>query len=198
MFENAIDQGKDTMSMGNSDNDLQKYWGWFLGLGIVLAIGGVFAFFAPFLVSLAIEFAVGFVFAVGGFVVLVQVFTTKDGWNARLIYSILGGFNLIAGLLLIFRPLEGLMALTLVLIVAIFVNGLMRIAVGVMARPDQGSGWVISVGCVSVLASGYVLAKYPEVSVMLLGIVARVSLIGEGAGYIRFANGLRNDVSVAV
>ncbi|WP_158503217.1 HdeD family acid-resistance protein [Shimia thalassica] len=184
--------------MGNSENKLQENWGWFLALGIGLMIGGACALFAPVLVSLAIEYVVGIVFAVGGVVTLFQVFTTKDGWTARLIYPILGGFNLFAGLLLMFRPLEGLVALTLVLIVAIFVNGLVRIVVGVMARPDAGSGWVIFVGCLSVLASGYLLAMYPEVSVMLLGIVAGVSLIGEGAGYVRFAYGLKNEVSVAV
>jgi uncharacterized membrane protein HdeD (DUF308 family) len=184
--------------MGNTTSKIQKNWGWFFGLGILLIIGGVSAIFAPFLVSLAIEFIVGLVFAVGGAVMLVHVFTTKDGWNARLIYSILGAFNLFAGLMLMFRPLEGLVALTLVMIVAIFVNGLIRIAVGVMAQPDQGAGWVIFVGCISVLASVYLMAMYPEMSVILLGVIAGTSLIAEGAGYIRFAYGLKNNVSVAV
>jgi len=184
--------------MTNSINELQKSWGWFLAVGILMIVGGACAFFAPFMVSLAIEVIVGAFFAVGGIVMLVQVFTTKDGWDARMTYLILGLFNTLAGLMLLFRPLEGLMALTLVMIVAVFVNGLIRLAVGVMARPEAGSGWVIFGGAISVLVSLYLMTVYPEVSVVLVGVMVGVSLIGEGAGYIRFAYGLKNNVSVAI
>ncbi len=184
--------------MEDATDDLQKNWGWFFALGILMMIGGACAFFAPFMVSLVVEMIVGIFFAIGGLMMLIQVFTTKDGWNARMTYLILGLFNTLAGLLLLFRPLEGLLALTMVMIVAFFVNGLLRIGVGVMARPEQGSGWVIFGGLISVLASIYLMTVYPEVSVALLGVVAGVSLLGEGAGYVRFAYGLKNGVSVAI
>jgi len=184
--------------MANSTSDLQKSWGWFLTVGVLMIVGGLGAFFAPFTVSLVIEVIVGVFFAVGGVVMLVQVFTTNDGWDARVTYLILGLFNLVAGLMLLFRPLEGLIALTLVMIVAVFVNGLMRIAVGVMARPEPGSGWVIFGGAISVLLSLYLMTVYPEVSVVLVGVMVGASLIGEGAGYIRLAYGLKNNVSVAI
>ncbi len=184
--------------MGNTTSKVQNNWGWFLALGILMIIGGSTAFFAPFMVSLVVEVIVGVFFVVAGITMLVQVFTTDDGWDARITYLILGVFNTFAGLMLLFRPLEGLMALTLVMITAFFVNGLLRIAVGVMARPEAGSGWVIFGGAISVLASIYLVTVYPEVSVTLLGIVAGVSLVSEGAGYVRFAFGLKNGVSVAV
>jgi len=68
------------LNMANSTNELQKSWGWFLAVGILMIVGGACAFFAPFMVSLAVEVIVGAFFAVGGIVMLVQVFTTKDGW----------------------------------------------------------------------------------------------------------------------
>ncbi|WP_281288843.1 HdeD family acid-resistance protein [Phaeobacter marinintestinus] len=163
-----------------------------------MIIGGLGAFIAPFMVSLVVEVIVGAFFAIGGVVMLIQVFTTNDGWNARVTYLILGLFNTVAGVMLLFRPLEGLMALTLVMIVAVFVSGLIRIAVGVMARPEPGSGWVIFGGGLSVLVSLYLMTLYPEVSVVLVGVMVGVSLIGEGAGYIRLAYGLKNNVSVAI
>ncbi|MEP1929648.1 MAG: DUF308 domain-containing protein, partial [Roseibium sp.] len=150
------------------------------------------ALFSPIAAFLVVEVVVGISMIVGGVLALVQVFATDDGWNARMIYLILGLFNTVAGALLLFRPLEGLMALTLVMIVAFFVNGLIRIALGVMARPEEGSGWVIFGGVVSVLASAFLMTRYPEISVALLGIVAAVSLLSEGAGYARFAYGLKN------
>ncbi|WP_299643039.1 DUF308 domain-containing protein [uncultured Ruegeria sp.] len=184
--------------MAKSTTDLRKNWVWFLALGILMIIGGCGAFLAPFLLSLLVETIVGIFFVGGGILMLVQVITTTDGWNARITYLILGVFNTFAGLMLLFRPLEGLMALTLVMIVAFFVNGLLRVAVGVMARPEPGSGWVVTGGVISVLASIYLISVYPQVSVTLLGIMVGVTLIGEGAGYVRFAYGLKNNVSVEI
>jgi uncharacterized membrane protein HdeD (DUF308 family) len=184
--------------MENSTRDLQNNWGWFLAVGILLLIGGASALLAPLLVSLVVEVIAGIFFAIGGLIMVVQVFTTKDGWDARLTYLILGLFNTLAGLALLFRPLEGLVALTLVAIVAIFVNGLIRIAIGVAARPEAGSGWVILGGALSVAIATYLLTIYPEVSAVLLGIFIGVSLIAEGAGYVRFAFGLKNTVEVEI
>lgn len=177
--------------MSTKNQDLQRKWGWFLALGIGMMIAGVVVLFAPLLFSVVIEQMAGFAFAAGGIVMLVQVFTTKDGWDARITYLILGLFTLLAGVMLLFRPLEGVLAITLLLIVAIFISGLLRIAVGFMSRPDEGSGWVIFAGMISVLVSGYLLFNYPEVSAVLIGLMVAISLIGEGAGYARFAYGLK-------
>ncbi len=162
-----------------------------------MIIGGTTAIFAPFAVSLVVEVIVGAFFVIAGITMLIQVFTTNDGWDARITYLILGGFNTFAGVMLLFRPLEGLLALTLVMITAVFVNGLLRIAVGVMARPEAGSGWVIFGGVISVLVSIYLITFYPEVSVTLLGVMVGISLISEGASYIRFAYGLKSDGPVS-
>lgn len=184
--------------MENSADDREQNWGMFFALGIILMIGGGASLLAPFMASLVVETVVGAIFAIGGIVMLVQMFITDKGWHARMAFLFLGLFNTLAGVMIMFNPLEGLLALTLVVIGAVFVNGLIRIAGGIMARPDAGSGWMIAAGVLSVLASTYLLTQFPEVSVVLLGIVAGVSLIGEGAGYVRYAYGLKNNVSVAV
>ncbi|WP_171178941.1 hypothetical protein [Ruegeria sp. HKCCA4633] len=49
-----------------------------------------------------------------------------------------------------------------------------------------------------VLTSDNLLALYPEVSVFLIGIVAGVLLVSEGAGYVRYAYGLKNDISMSL
>ncbi|MBV1887642.1 MAG: DUF308 domain-containing protein [Parvibaculaceae bacterium] len=184
--------------MENPTNDIQNSWGWFFAVGILLMIGGASALFAPLMVSVLVEVIAGIVFTVGGIVMVVQVFTTKDEWTGRITYLILGLFNTLAGLTLLFKPLEGLVALTLVVIVAIFVNGLIRIAIGLASRSEAGSAWVLLGGSLSVLIATYLMTLYPEISAVLLGTVLGVSLIAEGAGYVRFAFGLKDNVSVAV
>ena len=172
---------------GNAPKSLQKSWGWFFALGILLMIGGLTALYTPFAASLVVEMIVGASFLAGGIISLVQIFTTKDGWGARTVYLLLGIFNVVAGALLFFRPLEGLFTLTLLMIVAMLVNGVIRGAVGLQSRPTKGWGWLTTSGAVSVVIAIYFFTQYPGISAVLLGIFAGVSLIGEGAGYLRFA-----------
>lgn len=176
----------------NLSGDVQEHWGWFAALGVVMITGGVFAFLAPFTASLVVEAIVGASFLVGGIVSLVQIFMTKDGWSARSIYFILGSFNFFAGAMLLFRPLEGLLALTLLMIIAIFVSGVMKSVVGIQSRPDKGWGWLTTSGAISIGLAIYIFTKYPEISTVLLGLFAGVSLVSDGIGYLRFAYGLES------
>lgn len=174
-------------------------WGWYLALGIFYIIFGLYCLYAPFAASLAVEIIIGAAFFIGGCISLVQVFMNKQGSGVRTMYLILGIFNIVAGVLLLMRPLEGLMALTMLVIVAILINGGLRVYYGLQARPVEGWGWIVAGGAVSVLIAIYWFTQYPEISAVLLGIFAAISLIGEGAGYARYAYGLKTgkDMSMA-
>lgn len=178
------------------NQELRRNWGWFFALGLLFFVAGGTAWLSPFIAGLFVETAIGFAFLIGGALGLVQVFMTKDGWDARMTYLILGGFNVLAGLALLFRPLEGMLALTLVVIVAFFVSGLIRLAMGIMARPATGWSWMVFAGVLSVLLSGYLMTRYPEISAELIGIIAGCLFVSEGASYVRFAYGLKNNVSM--
>ncbi|MGA9436152.1 MAG: DUF308 domain-containing protein, partial [Roseobacter sp.] len=115
---------------GNAPKSLQKSWGWFFALGILMTMGGLVALYSPFTATLVVEVIVGASFMAGGIISLIQIFLTKDGWGARTVYLLLGIFNVVAGAFLFFRPLEGLFALTLLMIVSMLVNGVIRGVVG--------------------------------------------------------------------
>ncbi len=168
-----------------------RAWGWFLALGVSLLIAGAGIASAPFFSTLVVEHLAGWVFLFGGLFAILQVFRAGKDWDAKITYLVLGGINALGGIFILLRPLEGLLALTILAITAIFVTGLVRILVGIQSRPDEGSGLVIFSGCVSVLVSSWLFWIYPEISAVLLGIVFGLSMIGEGAGYIRMAFGLK-------
>lgn len=168
-------------------------WGWFAALGVVMIIAGVAALFVPFATSLAVELIVGAAFLASGIVSLFQIFTTDDGWSARGMYLLLGLFNTFAGALLLLHPFEGLLALTMLMIIAMLVNGILRFVVGLQSRPEDGWGWVTFSGVLSVLISIFFFSQYPEISTVLLGIFVGVSLVGDGAGFLRFAFALKTE-----
>jgi len=159
-------------------------WGWFFLLGIVLMMAGAAAILVPFFMTLVVETFIGIAFVVSGIVLLIKIFSTSEDWNARLIFLILGIFNTVAGVLLIANPLDGIVTLTVVAIASFFINGLIRLYAGISTRPEQGSGWVMFGGVVSIVSSIYLAFNYPEISFVLMGIMAGISLISEGASYV--------------
>lgn len=183
---------------GNAPKILQKSWGWLFALGVLMITGGLVALFAPFAASLVVEMIVGASFMAGGIISLVQIFMTKDGWGARTVYLLLGAFNVVAGAVLFFRPLEGLFALTALMIAAMLVNGVIRGVVGLQSRPQKGWRWLTVSGLASAVIAIYFFTQYPAISVVLLGFFAGVSLIGEGAGYLRFAYSAKSGEDISL
>ncbi len=92
----------------------------------------------------------GLVFLIEGLFSVVQVFRTGKDWDAKITFLGLGGINVLGGIFILLRPMEGLLALTFLAITAIFVTGLVRILVGIEASPDEGPGLQLGY-CVAVL-----------------------------------------------
>ncbi len=170
---------------------LSRNWFWFFALGVLMIIGGALALYAPFEASLAVELVIGAFLLGGGVVALVQTFFMEDGWKARLIHLAIAVVHTLAGAVLLFRPLEGVLALTLIVIINMFVSGCMRIFLGFQTKPEKGWGWIVAGGTVSGVAAVYLFSGYPGISLVLLGVFAGISLIAEGVGYIMLAFGVR-------
>lgn len=176
-------------------DNVGRSWRWFLALGAILIVAGCAIVATPFVSTIVIERLIGWVLLIVGGYGLVQMFRTGTDWDAKVTYFALGGLNILGGLFLLFRPLEGLVALTLVMLTVSLVTGLVRIVAGIQSRPEEGSGLVILSGCLSVAITFWLFWIYPEVSAVLLGVFIGVSMVGEGAGYIRLAYGKKHSLS---
>ncbi len=173
---------------------VRSNWFWYFALGILFVFGGAFAFYVPFEASVAVTLIVGAFFLAGGIVGIIQTFMMDAGWRGRLIHMAISILNIIAGLFLLFKPMEGLVALTLVVLLNMIVGGAFRMVLGFQVRPEAGWGWLLGGGAVSILAAIYLFTQFPEISLVLLGIFAGVSLISEGVAYIMFAFGLKRSI----
>jgi uncharacterized membrane protein HdeD (DUF308 family) len=63
---------------------IAENWGWFMGLGIVLLLAGVAAIAFPLLSTIAAKIALGWIFLVGGVVLVVHAFSAKQ-WRGFLL-----------------------------------------------------------------------------------------------------------------
>ncbi len=162
---------------------LQRGWRWLVGLGALLLVGGTFAIAAPVVATVAVTLLVGLTILAAGVVQLIHVFDAA-GWQARLWSGIAGVIYVVGGLLLLFKPLAGIVALTLVMIISLFVDGVFRVVMGLQCRPERGWGWLAAGGVVTVVLSVLMFGLFPGISLTLLGLLAGISLIFEGWSFI--------------
>ena len=81
---------------------------------------------------------------------------------------------------------EGLLVLTLLLLVYFMIEGISKVIFSLTIRPFPNWGWVFASGVVGILVAVYLWASLPVTAIWLLGVLLGIQLICEGAalGYL--------------
>ena len=169
---------------------LQAKWGWFLALGIVLALGGALAVAVPAVSTFAASVVLGIVLSLAGIVKMVQSLQVKE-WSGFVWQELTGAVEVVGGILIYFSPLKGALAITLLIALVLLVHGLLQIALAVKVRNEDGWHWFAVSGVVALAASAALALKLPYTRTYEPGIVAGISLLVAGAAYIAIALTLR-------
>lgn len=154
-------------------------WGWLVFLGVLMIALGVFAIAAPFVASLAVSAWIGVLFLIAGLGEVAHGVSAK-GWKPGLGHAAIGVIYLIGGLLVIFKPLAGLVTFTLLICAMLLVSGVVRISAGFQMRPETGWGWLVGAGVASLIAGVAVFVSFPGSAIWLLGLLAGLSFLSEG------------------
>jgi uncharacterized membrane protein HdeD (DUF308 family) len=164
--------------------------GGLLWLGIALVILGIAAILFPIVSTLVAALLVGWVFLISGIFLLVGSFSIHGTgpFFGALLLSLL---SIAAGVFLLFNPLAGEVALTLMVGVIFIVQGAFEIFFAFETRPHGGWVGMLISGIASVIMSLLIAAGWPAVSVIVLGILLGVNLLTTGFGYIFVSRSLR-------
>lgn len=168
-------------------------WGWFVGLGILLIILGVVAWFEVVLLGLAGVIFLGAMMLVGGIFQIIQTFSVR-GWRGFLLNLLMGIVYVIAGLLVMREPLTGAFVLTLFLAACLLVGGIFRIVLAVQHRDLPGWWLMVLSGIISIVIAVllYVLlANAPWSSLVVIGTLIAFELVILGITYTSFGLALR-------
>jgi len=159
---------------------LRKGFFWVGGLMIVL---GMAALFVPLFSSLFVEILIGWLLTVSGCVTVFGAFSIR-GTGPFLWQLPTGLLTLAAGLLLLFFPLEGLVALTVLLAVVLLVTGAAQTMFALWMRPFPGWGWALGSAVISLALGGAILVVLPEASTAILGVFLGIDLVSTGTAMI--------------
>ena len=159
------------------------HWGWFLALGLVLLLAGCAAIAFPLLSTVAVKIALGWVFLLGGIVMIVHAFSASQ-WRGLVWEALLGVLYVVAGAYLAFFPLTGIITLTILLAALFIVEGGLEISMALRVRPHEGWGWLLLSGLVAVAVGLMIGFDLPGSATWAIGLLVGVNLLSTGISFI--------------
>ncbi len=112
---------------------IHDHWKLFLAQGVLMMILGLLAVAMPNIATLAVEIFVGWLFFVAGIFRTIAVWQSRrmPGFGWSLLTAVLA---IVLGLILILRPLAGVLTLTMVLVAFFVIEGIDSILAAVEHR----------------------------------------------------------------
>jgi len=173
-------------------------------LGVVTVIFGVIAIASPLITGVAVTVFVGFLLLASGVAQIVHALKSRQ-WGTGFWGTVIGLLGVAAGLLMIFRPIVGLVTMTMLLAIYFLVDGISEIIAALKIKPDRGWGWVLFNGIIAVLLGLMIWRQWPVSGAWAIGLLVGIhilisgwSMIILGAGARRVAGTIEGAVEDAV
>ncbi len=167
---------------------VREHWKAFLIEGIVLAILGLAAIIVPQFASLAVTIYLGWMFLIMGIFGLVMTFWARGipGFWWSLISAVLA---IAAGAILLARPVQGVLTLTIVLGVYFLAEGVATIMYALEHRRELSGrwSWLVVSGVVDIIISGLIITGLPSSAEWAIGLLVGINLLFGGASLIGMA-----------
>ena len=189
------------MTLPNEINKLQSdmraavkaHWKAFLFEGILLAVLGLAAMIVPPLASLAVTIFLGWMFLISGIGGLFVTFWARHmpGFWWSLISAALA---VLTGMILLARPIQGVLTLTIVVGAYFLAEGVATIMYALEHRRELSGrwSWLVMAGVVDIVIAFLVIAGLPGSAEWAIGLLVGINLLFGGTTLIGMALAARN------
>jgi uncharacterized membrane protein HdeD (DUF308 family) len=176
-------------------SDAYRAWLSYVLLGALLAICGLAAVLAPAISTFAASTVFGVCLAAAGLFCVVQALLVKerDWFNWRLL---IGAIAVLGGIVIIFSPIKGAAAITLIIALSVGGLGLTQAGFALRLRPARGWHWLMLASIASIAIAVALVARFPFKLTESPGAMAGISLIFGGLAYVMIGLGRRENLSV--
>lgn len=160
---------------------LRAHWRLFLFQGAIMIVLGVLAVATPVLATIAVDIYFGWLFLISGVIGLVAMFSARGvpGFVWMFVTALL---SIVVGGLLLWKPIEGVLSLTIVLTAFFIVEGIFQATAALIYRDGMpGSwGWLLVSGLADLALAGIIIMGWPSTAVWILGLFVGVNLLTSG------------------
>jgi uncharacterized membrane protein HdeD (DUF308 family) len=172
---------------------VREHWKAFLFEGILLVVLGLAAMIVPPLASLAVTIFLGWMFLVSGIAGLALTFWARQmpGFWWSLISAALA---VVAGMVLLARPVQGTLTLTIVVGAYFLAEGVTTIMYALEHRRELSErwSWLLVAGLMDILIAGIIIAGLPGSALWAVGLLVGINLLFGGITLIGMALAARN------
>jgi uncharacterized membrane protein HdeD (DUF308 family) len=152
---------------------------WSIFLSILLILAGLFAILVPPASGLAVTLIFGWAMIFSGITHFVFAFKTHT--TGGVLWELLvGAVYLFTGVYLILHPLSALIALTLILAIYLFFEGIVEVIQSFQLRPRHGANWLLVDGIVTLILAIMIWRSWPASTVWVIGTLVGISMIFSG------------------
>ena len=166
---------------------IHAHWKLFLAQGVVMMVLGFLAVAVPILATLAVEIFVGWLFFVAGLFRAVWVWRSRQtpGFAWSFLAAVLA---IVLGVILIARPLAGVLTLTMVLVAFFIIEGIFSIIGAIEHRQHLRSwGWVLFSGIIDLLLAYLIWAGWPSSASWAIGLLVGINMLFLGLSLVMTA-----------
>ena len=162
---------------GEARGVTRRHWVLFLLQGLILIGLGVAAIAEPMVATTAITLFAGWLFLISGVVGLAGMFTAQRvpgfWWS-----SISALLAVVVGVYLIWRPLDGVLSLTVVVGILFGAQGISQIVTAIAQRRVLPSwGWVLVSGIANIILAAIIWSGFPGTAEWALGLLFGINLL---------------------
>jgi uncharacterized membrane protein HdeD (DUF308 family) len=167
---------------------VREHWKAFLFEGILLVVLGLAAMIAPLIASLAFTIFLGWMFLISGVAGLAMTFWARQMpgfWWSLLSAALALG----AGLVLLARPAQGVLTLTIVVGAYFLAEGVTTIMYALEHRRELSErwSWMLFSGLLDILIAAMIIAGLPGSAAWAIGLLVGINLLFGGASLIGMA-----------
>src|SRR5467141_5154318 len=172
---------------------VKAHWKAFLFEGILLAVLGLAAMIVPPLASLAVTIFLGWMFLISGIGGLIVTFWARNmpGFWWSLISAALA---VLAGMVLLARPVQGTLTLTIVVGAYFLAEGVATVLYALEHRRELSErwSWMLFAGLLDILIAAMIIAGLPGSAEWAIGLLVGINLLFGGASMVGVALAARN------
>jgi uncharacterized membrane protein HdeD (DUF308 family) len=170
-------------------------WGLFLAEGIVVSVLGFAAIIVPPIAGLFATVVFGWLFLIAGIMGLVTTLRAREapGFGWSLLSALVA---MIAGGILLWNPLQGLVTLTYVLTAFFIADGILVIILAIAHRRELSGKWewMMVNGIIDLILAGIIIAGFPGTLVWAFGLLVGIDMLFAGGSLIAMALQARKGV----
>jgi uncharacterized membrane protein HdeD (DUF308 family) len=148
-------------------------------VGIFLVIAGIVSLFSPLAAGVTLAMMVGVLLAFGGISLLLLAFRAGSFGHGMMVF-LLGALTLVAGVYMMAMPGVALVTMGVFLAMYFAVAGIVEVIYALRLKPEQGWGWLLFGGVVSLLLGIMMWRQMPLAGAWAIGVLVGLRLLMSG------------------